>query len=85
MDDSAEERCALQQLLSYWQARPQAADTVEGIQRWWLGDAVVSRAVLARVLDSLVQRGLVDGVTAADGRVRFRLAKPAGGTTGALN
>ena len=36
MDDSAQARCALQQLLAYWQARPQAADTVEGIQRWWL-------------------------------------------------
>lgn len=85
MDDSAEERCAFQQLLSYWQARPQAADTVEGIQRWWLGEAVVSRAVLARVLDELVRRGVVIGVTAADGRVRYRLARPAGGTTGAMN
>ena len=85
MDDSAEERRVLQQLLAYWQARPQAADTTEGIQRWWLGEAVVSRAVLARVLDGLVQRGMVDGVAAADGRVRFRLASPAGGTTGALN
>ena len=85
MDDSAEARCALQQLLTYWQARPQAADTVEGIQRWWLGEAVVSRAVLARVLDDLVQRGMVIGVTAADGRVRYRLARPADGTTGAMN
>lgn len=85
MDDSAQARCALQQLLSYWQARPQAADTVEGIQRWWLGDTVVSRAVLARVLDDLVQRGVVIGVTAADGRVRYRLAMPASGATGAMN
>ena len=85
MDDSAEERCAFEQLLSYWQARPQAADTVEGIQRWWLGEAVVSRMVLARVLDDLVRRGMVIGVTAADGRVRFRLAMPADGTTGAMN
>lgn len=85
MDDSAQARCALQQLLSYWQARPQAADTVEGIQRWWLGDTVISRAVLARVLDDLVQRGVVIGVTAADGRVRYRLAMPASGATGAMN
>lgn len=85
MDDSAQARCALQQLLSYWQARPQAADTVEGIQRWWLGEAGVSLAVLARVLDDLVLRGMVIGVTAADGRVRYRLAVPADGTTGAMN
>ena len=85
MDDSAEERRVLQHLLSYWQARPQAADTAEGIQRWWLGEAAVSRAVLGKVLDDLVQRGTVDRVTAADGRVRYRLASPAGGTTGALN
>lgn len=85
MDDSAEERCVLQRLLSYWQARPQAADTVEGIQRWWLDEAVVSRTVLARVLDSLVRRGVVDGVKAADGRVRYRLARPAGDVTGAMN
>lgn len=85
MDDSAQARCALQQLLAYWQARPQAADTVEGIQRWWLGDAVVSRAVLARVLDDLVQRGVVIGMTAADGRVRYRLASPASDATGVMN
>lgn len=85
MDDSAEARCALQQLLSYWQARPQAADTVEGIQRCWLGEAVVSLVVLAQVLDDLVLRGRVIGMTAADGRVRYRLARPADGTTGAMN
>ena len=85
MDDSGEERWVLQQLLSYWQARPQAADTIEGIQRWWLGEAVVSRAVLARVLAGLLQRGMVDGVTAADGRVRFRLAKPGSGAIGSMN
>ena len=85
MDDSPDERCALQLLLSYWQARPQAADTVEGIQRWWLGETVVSRAVLARVLDSLVRRGVVDEVTAADGRLRFRLARLVDGGTGAMN
>lgn len=85
MDDSGEERCVLHHLLLYWQARPQAADTLEGIQRWWLGEAVVSRAMLAKVLDGLVKQGVVDGVTAADGRVRFRLAKPAGGKAGAMN
>ncbi len=60
-----------QTLLDYWRERPQAADTVAGIQRWWLR-GMVSHELLAAALAALQQQGLVDAQPAADGRVRWR-------------
>ena len=58
-------------ILDYLQTHPNAADSVEGIARWWLGASgpEPDAGQLAQVLDSLAAQGrirrtvLVDGTT----------------------
>lgn len=62
-----------QALVSYLLTHPGACDTLDGISRWWFDteDAVNPKAV-KQALDALVERGLLEAIPAADGRVRFR-------------
>ncbi|HEU4620728.1 MAG TPA: hypothetical protein VFS42_00755 [Burkholderiaceae bacterium] len=64
----------LVQLLSrYLRDRPLACDTSEGIARWWLNHELAQdREVLDAALSWMTTHGLIEQVTAADGRVRFR-------------
>lgn len=58
-------------LARYLQAHPHASDTPDGISAWWLGD----RSEPARVqeaLDFLVAVGLMERLSGADGRARYR-------------
>jgi hypothetical protein len=56
-------------LRQYCADHPSAADTLEGVQRWWLGDTLpdahsdeVEDALLLLVADSVIeQRTLADG------------------------
>jgi len=50
-----------QEIERYLGLRPDAADTLAGIQRWWLGERGIeeSREVLQLALQSLCERGLV--------------------------
>jgi DNA-binding MarR family transcriptional regulator len=59
-----------QAILRYLAEHPQALDTIEGIQRWWLGPDLqsIDQATITRALDGLV----------ADGRVERR-PLPSGG------
>lgn len=61
-------------ILRYLQQHPDAADTAEGIARWWLGGRRYEDN-LARVQDAmpgLVQQGLVEKQTLPDGADVYR-------------
>jgi Fe2+ or Zn2+ uptake regulation protein len=64
-------------LSRYLRNNPLACDSAEGIARWWLGgDTPVDDAVVKRALEQLQASGVVEVLTAADGRVRYRRAQP---------
>jgi hypothetical protein len=57
----------------YVTAHPGAADTAEGIQRWWLSGHLADepQAVLTEALEWLIARGLIAPATLPDGRVLY--------------
>jgi hypothetical protein len=60
-------------LAFYLRVNPDACDTAEGIHRWWFSpDAGYTQDAVARALNWMTERGLVEVTTAADGRQRFR-------------
>ena len=59
-------------LAKYWTANPLACDTPDGICRWWLSSDRVGMDSLLAALAWMKERGLVDELTAADGRTRYR-------------
>ncbi len=69
---------AMQRLSAYWLEHPLAADTLQGICRWWIADAAIAPAQVEAALARLVAMGLVQASQAADGRVRYRLRHGAG-------
>lgn len=73
MDTSDPRYVVVQQLMAYWLKRPHAADTLEGIGRWWLTGAPLPSERVAQALVWLVEQGVVAAHEAADGRVRYRL------------
>ena len=76
---------AIQRLTDYWLTHPLAADTLQGIYRWWVTDASIGPLQVEAGLQRLVAMGLVEALQAADGRVRYRLRHdpvPADGASG---
>jgi hypothetical protein len=67
-------------IAEYLAQHPDAADTVEGIQRWWLPERFVDGApeVLAAALEGLVARGVVVSVQLPDGGTLY--GSPRGGS-----
>ncbi|QNM95351.1 hypothetical protein [Chitinimonas koreensis] len=65
-------------ILRYLTIRPQAADTLEGIHRWWIDWAAgeESPELTERALDALVGRGQLECVEIAGRRI-WRAARPA--------
>lgn len=63
-----------ERILSYLEDHPQAADTVRGVQSWWLRERVprVSEAVVAEALEKLVARGYLMSQTTPGGDVLFK-------------
>ena len=61
-------------ILSYLSAHPDAADSVEGIVRWWLLErkSELSSAFLKEVLSDLVTQGLVEAHRETTGTVLYR-------------
>lgn len=57
----------------YIEAHPGAADTAEGIQRWWLSRPLAdeSAAMLADALADLIARGVMVSNTLPDGRTLY--------------
>jgi hypothetical protein len=56
----------------YCAQHPNAADTVEGVRRWWLADLLCSREEVERALAELVARGEVIERSLADGTILYR-------------
>lgn len=60
-------------LATHWIDHPSACDTPEGIRSWWVrAEWRVSHESVMAALGWLLNRGFIESVTAADGRVRFR-------------
>lgn len=65
------------QILDYLKAHPHAADSREGIARWWLADRIggATPETLQAALDDLVDRGLVCCRQAAGGEPVYSRAE----------
>jgi len=59
-------------LAHYVSANPLAADTPDGIYRWWLGPNGGSMEKLTCALTWMTEQGLMEEQVAADGRARYR-------------
>ena len=66
-----------QEISDYLTAHPNAADTVEGIVKWWLTRQRFESATdrVQKALDYLVAEGLVSKKAVAGGRVVYAVAK----------
>ncbi len=75
-DDQEIERIA-RDVQAYLQNHPHAADTLEGVVKWWLTRQRYDRAEaqVSRALELLEQRGLVARATTTDGRPVFSSAE----------
>ncbi len=62
-----------QRILDYLRAHPHAADTAEGIARWWLSDAAPGHSPekVERALRILSERGEVKACTLPSGAVVY--------------
>jgi Fe2+ or Zn2+ uptake regulation protein len=69
------------QIRRYLEARPAAADTLDGILRWWLPRQRYTDAAesVQRALDALVAAGVVEQVRRSDGHVIYRRTTTAPG------
>ena len=56
---------------AYLRAHPDAADTVEGVARWWLRRAP-QRATIETAMALLVEQRIVEQLRLPDGTVIFR-------------
>jgi hypothetical protein len=60
-------------VVAYLRDHPKAADTLEGINQWWLPkDEARSRDDVARALEKLVAQGRIEKHVAPEGRRLFR-------------
>jgi len=70
--NDAPTRAIAADVLSYLTGHPDAADTAEGIQRWWLVDGgAYALADIARALERLAREGAVARRRLPDGRVLY--------------
>ena len=63
-------------VLHHLQAHPLAADSVEGVARWWLGPALANVRVeqVERALDLLVSRHALRRLSLMDGSILYAQA-----------
>jgi hypothetical protein len=72
-DEAAQ--AAADRIRRYLDDFPQAADTAEGIARWWLSG--VPEPIVQAALDDLVKRGVMKRETVIGGRPQYsRATKP---------
>jgi hypothetical protein len=72
-------------IAQYLAQHPDAADTVDGIQRWWLPERLADRApgIVAAALEGLVASGVVVSVQLPDGGTLYGASRAGGGPGGA--
>jgi hypothetical protein len=68
------------EILTYLEAHPDAADSLDGIVQWWIVHERFLRGIAAtgRALERLVDEGRMECITLADGSVIYRAASQAG-------
>lgn len=76
-DPQADVAAIAEEILGYLQANPEASDTVEGVQRWWLSRRSHDPKVedVRRALDHLVAHGFVSRRGLADGSSLYSAPK----------
>lgn len=64
--------------MDYLQSHPLAADSVDGVARWWLGPpyASVTAAQVERALERLVARHTMRRLDLMDGTILYSLVLP---------
>lgn len=68
-------RALADEVQGYLHRHPEAADTAEGIQRWWLADGSAhALAEVERALDRLVREGVLSRRLLPDGRLLYAAA-----------
>ena len=72
MSGQAEHKAVAYALATYLYANPYACDTAEAIGRWWFAAAPVPLETLLLVLEWMKREGLMEELTATDGRLRYR-------------
>ena len=74
MTDEAQVARVAQEIETYLDTRPDAADDLEGVRSWWIARQrfLEARRVVAAALDRLVEDGRVERRDAPDGRVVYR-------------
>jgi len=77
VDEGLVESLAVE-ILDYLASHPLAADSVDGVARWWLGPARASVTVeqVERALELLVARGRMRHLRLTDGTVLYSPALP---------
>lgn len=77
-DRASPEEHVAQAIVDYLQQHSLAADSVEGVARWWLGaaHAGVTNTQVERALDLLVARDIARRVRLTDGTYLYSLAPP---------
>lgn len=73
------QRAVIQSILAYLARHPAAADSAEGVVRWWLGEQgeAVSIEEIELALGSMARRGRIRAVRLADGSVLYSCSDPA--------
>ena len=77
-DDAADTVCAIAAAIRrYVIAHPEAADTLEGIHRWWLLPTLHEESVVSveQAVERLVAEGVLRQMSLEDGRVIYSYAR----------
>jgi Fe2+ or Zn2+ uptake regulation protein len=64
-------------ILAYLEKNPDAADTAEGILKFWMQreNAEITSAKVSRTLEKLLKKGLLQAFQSADGTLYYKLKK----------
>lgn len=75
--DQVQQRVVIRAILAYLERHPSAADSAEGVARWWMAgsEEVVLMEEVEAALAVMVQRGLARLVQLADGTTLYARCK----------
>ena len=64
-------------ILSYLERNPDAADTIEGIIKFWMQreNAEITFRKVSRTLEKLLKKGLIQAFQSVDGTIFYKLKK----------